>query len=197
MSMHNFENEKHFIQFLKEGEESSYRHLYDLYYSELCSYVTSLCGSRDFAQDIVQQTFIKFWKNKHKINIKYSLKKYLYKAVYHQFIDSNRKLKKEVKYLNKLQQEAILEIIDISKEDIERKYEILELEINKLPLKCKKVFLLGKKEGYKYKEIAIKLNISIKTVESHMTSALKKLKANIKNNSKLLILFFSSFQFNN
>ena len=196
MSRHNFENEKIFIQFLKKGEESSYRHLYDLYYAELCSYVTGLCGRNDLAQDIVQQTFIKFWKNKHKISIKYSLKKYLYKCVYNQFIDSNRKLNKELKYLNKLQHEAILEIIEIPKEDIEKKYEILELEINKLPVKCKNVFLLGKKEGYKYKEIAIKLNISIKTVESHMTSALKKLKANIKNNSKLILLFISGFQAN-
>jgi RNA polymerase sigma-70 factor (ECF subfamily) len=196
MTKHNFENEKIFIQFLKKGEQSSYSHLYELYYSDLCSYAKGLCGGNDLAQDIVQQTFIKFWKNKHKIDIKYSLKKYLYKCVYNQFIDSNRKLNKELKYLNKLQQEAILEIIEIPKEDIEKKYEILELEINKLPVKCKNVFLLGKKEGYKYKEIAIKLNISVKTVESHMTSALKKLKANIKNNSKLILLFISGFQAN-
>jgi len=186
-----FENEKIFIQLLKKGEESSYKQLYNLYYSELCSYAVGLCGRDDLAQDIVQQTIIKFWRNRHKVNIKYSLKRYLFKAVYHQFIDANRKLSKELDFLNELKHKSILEVVDIPKEDIEEKYELIELAINKLPVKCKNVFLLGKKEGFKYREIAVKLNISIKTVEAHMAKALRKIQENIKKNN--LLLFFSNF----
>ena len=119
---------------------------------------------------------IKLWNKRQDLTIKDSLKKYLYKAVYYQFIDNQRKAAKEMNHLDELKQEAILELIEAPKDDLEKKYQSIEVEINKLPAKCKKVFILGKKEGLKYKEIAGQLDISIKTVESHMSLALRKLR---------------------
>lgn len=74
-------------------------------------------------------------------------------------------------------------------EDIESRYRLIDAEIEKLPKQCKEVFLLGKKEGLKYKEIADKLNISVKTVERHMSIALKKLRKKLNDSSSSLYLF--------
>lgn len=171
-----YQKEKLLLKHLKNGIQEAYKYIYDQYYSELCTYASKLCGNDQFAQDIVQQVVIKLWNKRQDLTIKDSLKKYLYKAVYYQFIDNQRKAAKEMNHLDELKQEAILELIEAPKDDLEKKYQSIEVEINKLPTKCKKVFILGKKEGLKYKEIAGQLDISIKTVESHMSLALRKLR---------------------
>ena len=181
--------EKLLLKHLKNGIQEAYKYLYDTYYSELCTYAAKLCCNDQLAQDIVQQVMIKLWKKRQELSIKDSLKKYLYKAVYYQFIDNQRRTAKEMNLLDELKQEAILELIEAPQDDFEKKYHSVEVEINKLPTKCKKVFLLGKKEGLKYKEIATKLNISIKTVESHMSLALRKLRKALRATASTLLLF--------
>jgi RNA polymerase sigma-70 factor (ECF subfamily) len=177
---------------LKNGSENAFTHLYKLYYSELCNYASNLCGSDELAEDIVQHTMIKIWEKGLDLNINTSLKGYLLKSVYYQFIDTQRKLKKEDNKLEILKQEALLEFIDFSSEEIENIYRLIDIEINNLPKQCKEVFLLGKKEGLKYKEIAEKLNISIKTVERHISLALKKLREKLNCSSDFLCLFITN-----
>ena len=71
---------------------------------------------------------------------------------------------------------------------------LLEASIEKLPKQCKKVFLMHKKQGYRYKEIAAELNISEKAVEKNISRALKRIKEAIKlKNNNLLFLLFDKF----
>jgi RNA polymerase sigma-70 factor (ECF subfamily) len=172
--------ETYFISELKKGSEQAYKHLYTLYYSELCNYAAILCGSEEIAKDIVQHTLVKIWKKRRFLNINSSLKAYLLKAVYNYFVDTQRKKKKEDTMLQRLKQEALLEYIETSSEEIEHMYSLIAQEIDRLPKKCKNIFVLAKKEGLKYKEIAKKLNISIKTVERQMSIALKKIRKKLK-----------------
>jgi RNA polymerase sigma-70 factor (ECF subfamily) len=102
---------------------------------------------------------IKIWKKGLDLNVNTSLKGYLYKSIYNHFIDLQRKTKKEISKLERLKQEALLDFVEFSIEEIENIYKQIDIEIEKLPTQCREVFL-RKKEGLKYKEIADQLNIS-------------------------------------
>ena len=81
--------------------------------------------------------------------------------------------------LENLKQEAYLDIAEADTSLFEERLRKVEKEIDNLPEKCKKVFIMNKKEGLKYKEISEQLHISIKTVEVHMAKAMKRLRAQL------------------
>lgn len=161
---------------MKQGDENAYEFLYRTYYAELCSYMFTIGGNDVMAEEIAQQTFIKLWRRRDKLFIHGNLKRYIFKVAYHQYIDVVRKKKKEHQLLEELKYEAIIELLESNPDGLNEKIGILETEINKLPVQCRNVFLLSKKDGLKYKEIAEQLDISIKTVERHMAKALKRLR---------------------
>ena len=81
--------------------------------------------------------------------------------------------------LENLKQEAYLELVDADTSLFEERLKKVEMEIDNLPEQCKKVFIMSKKEGLKYREISEQLHISIKTVEVHMAKAMKRLRAQL------------------
>ncbi|MFV0248329.1 MAG: RNA polymerase sigma factor [Tenacibaculum sp.] len=173
-------NEHLLIEQLKKGCHNAYKHFFLLYYKELCNYITAVSGNKRIAEDIAQQTFIKIWDNKDQLFVQENkLKKYIFKIAYHVFIDLKRKKKKEFEFLESLKQEAYLDIVDTNTSLFEEKLTKVKNEIDKLPKQCKKILIMSKVEGLKYKEISDKLQISIKTVEVHMCKALKRLRANL------------------
>lgn len=182
-------SEKTLIEGLRKGNEASYKHLYTLYYSELRAYLSTISGSVEVSKELSQQVFIKIWNKRESLSINSSLKKYIFKIGYNLFIDLQRKDKKDLQLLERLKQDAIHEIVDFTNDELDMKINLVLSEINKLPEKCKNVFLLAKKDGLKYSEIAEELNISIKTVERHMTKALRRLRKGLK----IIILLFHLF----
>ena len=195
MSLYNYDNEKILIGRLKIGDENAYQHLYELYFAELCNYLNTICGNMDLSKDLAQQAFIKIWKKRDSLLIIFSLKKYIFKIAYNLFMDSQRKKKRDHLLIDQLKYEAANEITDISHDNLDILLDLVNSEVDQLPSQCKRVFLLGKREGLKYREIAEELNISIKTVERHMTKALKRLRKRLKNRSDsvfVIITFFKS-----
>ena len=75
------------------GDCKAYDFLMNYYYQLLCVYAQSLCNDRDMAEDIVQNVFVKIWVKRKKINPDLSIKSYLYKSVYNEFINQYRKNK--------------------------------------------------------------------------------------------------------
>ena len=168
------------MEHLKRGSTAAYEHLFTLYHKELCNYLSAITGNPKVAEDIAQQTFIKIWDNREKLQVEDNkLKRYLFKVAYNLFIDVQRKRKKEFKLLEKLKQEAYLDLTDVDTSLFEERLRKVEKEIDNLPEQCKKVFILSKREGLKYREISEQLQISIKTVEVHMAKAMKRLRAQL------------------
>lgn len=156
---------------LVEGNEKAYLSLIDLYYRKLFVYALGLTNEQALAEDIVQNVFMKLWENREKIAIKESLKSFLYKAVYNDFIN-NYKKKQSSMMLDKLYLETIDELVEEQPSYyLENKIAWMKREIEKLPNKCKQVFLLSKEEGLTNAEIAAYLQLSIKSVEAHITNA--------------------------
>jgi RNA polymerase sigma-70 factor (ECF subfamily) len=163
---------KDFLKRLREDDTAAYTTLFDMYYDWLCNYIFGLCRNRALAEDLVQDTMIKFWEKRKEVRITSSLKSYLFKACHNQFLLHLRQNKVKVDLLDTINWEVLAQAHDSRPVSQAPKLAKLHSLIAKLPPRCREVFILNKLERRKYREIAADLNISIKTVENHMSKAL-------------------------
>ncbi|MDO5968750.1 RNA polymerase sigma-70 factor [Flavivirga aquimarina] len=167
----NYKNEKLLIEHLKKGEQKAFIYIVDNYNQRLFGYALSLTNDLAMAQDIIQNVFLRTWERRKKIDIKTSLQNYLFKSVHNEFLNQYKKNQSamllEQKYFDALEKTTESYENNIFEKIIER----VKKEIETLPPKCKEVFLLSRKDGLTNIEISDYLNISIKTVEAHITKA--------------------------
>lgn len=186
-----FINEADFVQGLKKGHSEAYTYLVETYHHKLCTYAYGLIRDYDLSEDIVQNVFIKVWKQRKKLKDDIDLNNYLYKSVYNGFIDQYRKMR-TVFSLEKVHIDTLKVFVqDDSENSLERIIVYVKNEIENLPPKCKQAFLLSKQEGLTNHEIAEYLNISIKSVEGHITKAFSILRKTLdgKMNGVFFLLF--------
>jgi RNA polymerase sigma-70 factor, ECF subfamily len=167
---------------IKEGNVKAFEQVFRLYYTPLCLYSASITGKMDSAEEIVQELFYVFWKERETIQIFHSIKSYLYGAVRNQSLQFCEHEEVKQRY-NELFMNANTET-DSTPED-EMEYKELEFVIqqtlHRLPRRCAQIFHMQRFEDKKYSEIATELSISVKTVEAEMTKALKALRKDIEN----------------
>lgn len=186
-----FKSDTSLITALKKGESKAYTFLVKTYHHRLCVYAFTLTNDADLSEDIIQNVFMGIWKKKHSLKDDFVIKSYLYKSVYNEFIDQYRK-KKSVSILEKKYIDALNVIVEEDDDkSLEKLIHLVHREIEKLPPKCKQVFLMSKQEGLANIEIAEFLNVSIKAVEAQITKAFMLLRNKLgeKYNSILFLLF--------
>ncbi|GAA3643060.1 RNA polymerase sigma factor [Flavivirga jejuensis] len=164
-------NNVEFIESLKKGNENAYTYLVKTYHKPLFIYALSLTNDHAQSEDIVQTVFLKSWEFRKRLNPDYSIKSFLYKTTYNEFINQYHQTR-AISNLEKVYIEAIDETVDSSNSELlEQKIALVTEGIKNLPKKCKETFLLSRKDGLTNMEISDYLNISIKTVEGHITKA--------------------------
>ncbi|PQJ72178.1 RNA polymerase sigma factor [Polaribacter butkevichii] len=188
--MHVYTTNNILIEALKKGSPRAYTFLVETYHQKLCIYAYGLIHDHDTAEDIVQNVFLKTWTNREKLKTDLPINSYLYKSVYNEFIDQYRKQKK-IFPLDKKYIDTILTFIEDDDTSFDNLIDDVKQEIQNLPKKCKETFLLSKEEGLTNIEIAEYKNVSLKTVEAHMTKAFSilRLKVGLKMNSILFLLY--------
>ncbi|PTX62260.1 RNA polymerase sigma-70 factor (ECF subfamily) [Kordia periserrulae] len=163
------------VNSLKTGSQETYKLVYFNHHEWLCNYIYKLSHDYYLSEDIVQEVFLRIWLNRESLHIKSSIKSYLFRSCHNEYLQYLRKQKVKTDFLEKLRVETIFEMYD--NEDFQKEYaNKLESVLKLLPPKCKEVFIQAKLDKKKYKDIAEDLNISVKTVEGHMTKALKIIK---------------------
>lgn len=149
-------------------------------HKSLCNIAYRIIREKDAAEDIVQEVFIKLWQKREEIEIESTLKGYLFKAVANAALNELQK-RKRIQFQNELKDHQIPStdpgLNEIDQNFLESK---VQEAIDELPHKCRVIFLLSRHDNLKYKEIAETLNISIKTVETQMGIALKKLRTKLR-----------------
>ncbi|GLR19969.1 DNA-directed RNA polymerase sigma-70 factor [Portibacter lacus] len=163
---------------IKNGDEDSYKHMFDCYYNQLCIYVKKLAGDIPIAEDLVQDVFLNIWIKRDKLKITRSLRNYLYRSVHNQFLLHVRNKKIRFIDLDYLRVSALIDE-NLSVEDNELigvKLDKISDAIESLPPRCKTAFKLSRYDGFKYKDIAESMNISKKTVEHLISKALSILR---------------------
>lgn len=178
-------------QSLIKGDEKAYVYLLEKYHKPLSVYVYSLIKDKDRAEDIVQNVFVKTWEQRQNLDANLPIKSFLYKLAYNEFIDQYRKYK-AITTLEKVYIEALDHIVEQKNwEEVKTLFEKVKREMENLPPKCQKVFMLSKQEGLTNAEISEYLNVSIKTVEAQITKAFSILRKKLIDKIKLnLLLIF-------
>jgi RNA polymerase sigma-70 factor (ECF subfamily) len=113
-----YKNDIELIKALKNGEPRAYDFLVDSYHHKLCVYAYGLTNDHNLSEDIVQNIFVYLWKNRLKLKDSFSVKNYLYRSVYNEFIDHYRKKKAvialEKKYIDALHYIVEEEVVHIT-----------------------------------------------------------------------------------
>ena len=171
---------------LKDDEEA-FRSLFFEFFSSLCVFAHRYVERWETCEDIVQDTFFKIWKNRKDLNISISGRNFLITGVRNGCIDYLRRQETEKNW----QQKELLRKTNYSTEEL---YSAVELErmlndaLARLPENVRLVFEKNRFEGKTYAEIAAEQNISMKTVEAHITKALKQLRVELKDYLPLIFL---------
>lgn len=163
-----------------DRNEPDFDDLFLKYHRELLNLSYNIVRDKDAAKDVVQEVFIKLWKNKASIEFGREIKHYLFRATSRTSFNFLRSQKKAYKLEDHT---GLLSLIAPSGTESPG-YRELELRIrqaiDRLPPQCKTIFILSRHEGLKYQEIADTLDLSIKTVENQMGIALEKLRDDLK-----------------
>jgi len=164
---------------LKAGDEDSFNFIFNNYYRGMVLFAMDYITDQDKAEDIAQGVFIKIWEDREKIEVKTSLRSYIFKSVQNRCLDyikHNNIRKRTEKYIINSEPSYIYENDYLSFDLLEK----AESSINNLPDAVKKIFKMSRFENKKYREIADSLNISIKTVEANIGKALRTLRKDLE-----------------
>ena len=169
------------VTLLKTHDEKALKSLFELYHTSLCLLAYTIVKDNDQAKDIVQDVFIKLWKNRMSLEITSSLNAYLKRATVNSsinFIESGY-----VKNKHRLEK-SNLTFYSRNTADQELTYDELKKRaddsIQNLPIRTRGVFTLIRSDEMTYKEVAETLGISVKAVEKEMMKALKLLREALK-----------------
>jgi RNA polymerase sigma-70 factor (ECF subfamily) len=182
----NRQEEQILFEKIKTGDEKAFEALFRHYYPHLCLYATRILKNDSAAEEIVQDLFVRLWEKRKKTEIETSVKHYLFRAVKNQCLNyiKHNKIKKD--YSQKFLAETESAALNDNFETHTELFQKMEESIAELPEKRQEIFRLNRQEGLKYREIAEKLNISIKTVETQMGLAMKTLREKLRD---FLVIF--------
>nr|WP_283093183.1 RNA polymerase sigma-70 factor [Chitinophaga hostae] len=162
---------------MQQGDAEAFITLYNQYYPSLYTYILHFVNVPEFAEDALQEVFIKIWEIRERINPALSFSGYLYRITRNHVFKSIKKITADealrLQVMQQLQQQAN----DADTRLLWKQYETLLHEaIRQLPPQRQKVFRLCREESKSYEEVAMELGISRNTVKEHMVLAVKSIK---------------------
>jgi len=170
--------EQQWIEDIRSGNESAFEEMFRAYYPRLCRFAAEYVDSTNRARDLVQDVFLRIWERREEWVVRRSLKAYLYQAVRNRALNQAR---------NEDTKQSVEEDLQYRTDGRERRTatdaihantlsEEVEAAIQALPERRRMAFLLHRRHGLTYKEIACAMGITAKTVENQIGRALKTLR---------------------
>lgn len=172
---------KFLINRLKQGEESAYKLLFNEYYKVLTVFANKYVNDLDTAEEIVQDLFVHLYEKRENLDINSSLKSYLFRSIHNRCVNYLNAQKIRMQHANR-----VIKTSDIKDNNLEQEVDKTELEqalynaINQLPPKCQSIFKMNRFQGLSNSEIAQRLKLSKRTVETQISKALKILRVKIE-----------------
>jgi RNA polymerase sigma-70 factor (family 1) len=186
--------ESRWVAALKNGNALAFDELFRIYGKRLYHFSLGYLKSKTDAEEVVQEVFMKIWHNRSSLDPELSFNAYLFKIAYRHIAERFRKINQEKKYLHDIASETLVFTADMDERtNYQSLLELVERLIQKLPERQKEVIIHRRIEGLSVADIALRLDISPKTVEHHITEALKNIKAGLDPESIAGLLFFVLF----
>jgi RNA polymerase sigma-70 factor, ECF subfamily len=181
----------------KTNDELAFEILFRKYFVRLCGFANKFIANKTESEEIVQEVFLKIWKNRDHLRFDQTISPYLFKSVQnfcynfieHKKVTDNYYSVIEAVYKNHQEDYSTYESVLYT--EFQAK---VDKAIGSLPAQCRTIFQMSRQDGLKYTEIAEKLGLSVKTVETQMSRALSKLKAELKDYLVMIVasLFLNS-----
>ncbi|MDP4208470.1 MAG: RNA polymerase sigma-70 factor [Bacteroidota bacterium] len=179
------------FQKIISGDEKAFEIVFLKYFKSMCFNARLFGLSHDESKEVVQHTFLKFWEIKSRLQAQGPVENYLYKSLRNNCIDFARSQKK---LQDKIDASLIANELPTSNDGDWVVYEELENKFRRtlenLPPQMKEIFVLSRIEGLKYKEIAERLGLSVKTVETQVSRALSRFRTELKDYLPFLLFLF-------
>lgn len=177
---------------ISRGDKMAFEELFREWYVRLCLYAESIIKDRDMAEDLVQNIFCSLWEKRQGLHIRESVKSYLYRSVYNATLNALKHEKVKLAFLKFLQKHSKNEESSEYWEDEKRQSTIvqeIDQAVENLPGQCREIFILSRFAGKKSYEIAESLHISVRTVETQLYRAMKRLRDDLAHLKKSEIFF--------
>ncbi|MEO9872667.1 RNA polymerase sigma-70 factor [Ekhidna sp.] len=175
------ENEEVIVSRLINKDKRAFEYVFNEYYTTMVLYAARFMDTREEAEEVAQDVFVKFWEKCDSLSPDSSVKSYLYRSVHNSCLNTLKHEKVKDGY-----RQHVIYVMESSyqnefkDEDPDFLRKRISEEIDKLPPRCSEIFKLSRYEGLKYQEIADHLGISVKTVEVQMGKALKVLRETLQ-----------------
>lgn len=173
-----------------KGDQNAFAQLFNLYSDKLYSFIVSMSGSDQVAEDVVQDVFLKIWHNNQELANIENFNSYLFRTAHNHAVNIMKRMAKETLILSQIATRSgaskFETFFDVEYKELQHFY---QQAIENLPPQQKLVFTMSREKGLKQQEIAQILNISIPTVKSHMTQALRFLRKQANGSYPAVIIY--------
>lgn len=193
---HNIMKEEHYLLVeLKQGNKEAFSLIFQKYYKDLVLFGGSLLRDKFQCEDIVQNVFLKLWRNRETLEIETSLKSFLIRSVQNSCLD-------ELRHKVVIREHESYSQSFYASDNMDTEHYVLysnleshlEEALGKLPEVCRIAFEMNRLEGLKYREIAERLNVSERTIEVRIGKALGLLREYLKEFFVFLLLISGNWK---
>lgn len=185
-----FKNDALLVAALKFDSHEAFVKIFRQYYANLVHFTARFIPDKSSCEDIVQEAFIRVWTNRKKLETDTSIRSYLISLVQNLALNELRHRKVKMQYQD-MNHETILSLSPDEHMFFSELSDAYETALARLEPEVRETLMLSRQEKMKYSEIAQRLNISVRTVESRISKGLKFLQQNLQiyKNLILIILF--------
>ena len=192
---HSQHNEKELLLRVAAGDQIAFTSLFYRYHQELAAYVLRLTRQLSLTEEIVQDTFVKLWVKREQLVQVNDFRSWLFAISRNHTFNSLRDLARKTVQQRTWISQAIEDVRDEEAPDREYYYSLIEEAIGQLSPQQQKVYLLSRRDGLKYEEIAGRLQLSRNTVKRHMSLALQTIVSYVRAHATrvlpFIVLFFN------
>lgn len=161
------------FQLIREGDRRAFRRVFDEWFVPLCRFVRVYVREERMAEEVVIDTFTALWEKRESLQIELTLKAYLFQSARNRTLNYLRDNARYVSVADwtvfeRCESDYSLELAELE--------ELIREAVCSLPARGREIFTLSRYENLSNKEIAERLNVSVKNVEAQITKSLKKIK---------------------